>query len=104
MCAFALQHYQLFMILMPYLLVDATDGWTKDKAHSFILSSCMLFNSTKLHYKCASNYDEKDEMHVPVTVDNLNTFEVSENLCGSYNNHHGINSHSYIATYLFIIM
>jgi len=81
-----LQHYQLFvvMMIMSYMLVHATNGWDEENAHLFTLSSCLLFNTTQLHYYCTDN--EKDESSVPISVNDLNTFEVTEYLCGSYNN------------------
>ena len=53
--------------------VDATP------THNF--DSCRFSNHTQLHYYCSEPYTSHPS---PVTIHNLNTFEVVEELCGKY--------------------
>ena len=77
----------MMMMFVAYLLVDANDGWTKDNTYLFTLSSCLLRNTTQLHYYCA---DSEQDATVPIAVNNLNTVEIIEHLCGSYRDHQGM--------------
>ena len=76
---------------MPSLLVNADNGWTEDRAYQFTLSSCLLFNTSQLHYYCKDG--DQDEVNYaednPIAEDNLNTIEITERLCGSYNDPQG---------------
>ena len=72
----------MLMMSMACLMVNADNGWTKDETNQFKLSSCVLYNTSQLHYYCT----EQDDA-VVVNDHNLNTLKVTENLCGSYNNH-----------------
>ena len=76
------------MLFMPYLLVNADNGWTKDRAHQFTLSSCLLFNNSQLHYYCKDSDQDKIN-NVPVAEDDLNTIEITEQLCGNFNDPQG---------------
>lgn len=76
------------MIFMPCLLVDAANGWTKDDTNLFTISSCVLSNTSQLHYYCTHNRNQQAK-NLPITVNDLNTVEFSEKLCGEYNNHQG---------------
>jgi len=78
---------------MHFLLVDATNGWAKDDTNSFTMSSCVLSNTSLLDYYCTHNHDK----NLPITMNDLNTIEISEKLCGKYNNHQGIIAYVYYA-------
>ena len=75
------------MLVMPHLLVATDNGWTKDKAHHFTLSSCLLFNTSQLHYYCEDG--DQDEVNMPIAQGDLNTIKITEQLCGSYNDPQG---------------
>ena len=70
------------------MLVDASNGWTEDRTHLFTLSSCLLYNTSQLHYYCVDS--EQDEVDLPITMNDLNTVEVTEYLCGSYHDNQGM--------------
>ena len=78
----------MIIISMPYLLVNASNGWTEDRTHLFTLSSCLLYNTSQLHYYCEDG--EQDEVDLPITMNDLNTVEVTEYLCGSYHDYQGM--------------
>lgn len=79
---------------MACLMVNATNGWSKDEIHQFTLSSCLLYNTSQLDYYCT---DHEQDNTVVVNDHNLNTLQVTENLCGSYSNHQL--QGSYVAIY-----
>ena len=71
---------------MPCLLVSAANEWTKDDTNLFIMSSCVLTNTSQLDYFCTHNHHK----NLPITMNDLNTVEISENLCGKYSNYQGM--------------
>ena len=81
-------HYKYFLMLMftPYLLGEATNGWMEDRTYLFTLSSCLLYNTSQLHYYCADNEQEMAAAPIAVNEHDLNTLKVQENLCGRYSN------------------
>ena len=50
------------------------------------ISSCALFNASQLQHYCTDVHDPQDA----VAIENLNTMEITEKLCGEYNHHQGM--------------
>ena len=69
---------------MPYMLVDAVNTLTENGTHLLMLSSCMLLNTTELQYYCA---DTQHDATVPIALQDLNTLNFVESLCGNYSNY-----------------
>ena len=72
------------MISLP-LWVDAINGRNGDDTNLLTISSCVLANTSQLHHYCTDSHDQKDA----VTIEDLNTIEISEKLCGEYKYHQG---------------
>ena len=76
----------MITISLP-LWVDAINGRNRSADTNLLtISSCVLANTSQLHHYCTdSPHDQKDA----VTVEDLNTIEISEKLCGEYKYHQG---------------
>ena len=68
------------------LWVDAINGQNGNgDANLLTISSCTLANTSQLHHYCTDSRDQKGA----VTMEDLNTIEISEKLCGEYKYHQG---------------
>ena len=66
------------MMLLFFVDIHGTTG--EMQTHNLL--SCRFFNHSQLHYHCSEpNWKQSPS---PVTIHDLNTFEVVEELCGNY--------------------
>jgi len=87
-CSWLLTSVIMTTFIIPCLLVSAANGWTKDDTNLYTISSCVLSNTSQLHYYCGThNHDQQSEnSQITVNLNDLNTIKISEKLCGKYNN------------------
>ena len=72
------------MMVVAYLMLDASSSATTADTNILNIPSCEQFNS-HLYYYCS--YDSEQHRENQVNTESLlNTNRISENLCGKYNN------------------
>lgn len=79
------------MVFVPCLLMDAANSGrnTDTSVHVLNIPSCAHFASL-LHYYCTHDHEQQSGENLPITTSDLNTDEISEHLCGKYENYQGM--------------
>ena len=76
----------MIVISLP-LWVDAINGQNRSDTNLLTISSCTLANASQLHHYCTDGI--RDQQNA-VTMEDLNTIEISAKLCGKYKYHQGM--------------
>ena len=73
------------MMVVAYLMLDASSSATTADTNILNIPSCEQFNS-HLYYYCSYDGEQQSRENLVITASHLNTNRISENLCGKYDN------------------